>query len=79
MLFYLHMDCVIRDVCPQSRYQGTSMGIFLLYPIRGSLHVLKEEDFLWILLYADDIALTSDDAGTLRDMVSVRIAFRGWG
>ncbi len=42
--------------------------------------ILKEEEILWILLYADDIALLSDDPDKLRDMVTaLDLAFRRWG
>jgi hypothetical protein len=42
--------------------------------------VLGEEDLLWILLYADDIALMSDDADKLQRMVTaLHLAFQRWG
>jgi hypothetical protein len=44
--------------------------------------ILGEEDILWILLYADDIALDlmSDDPDQLRDMVTaLDSAFQRWG
>jgi hypothetical protein len=75
------MDCVIRDVMPTIK----SLGITFRYTINGTLrevdsHMLGEEDLLWILLYADDIALMSDDPDNLRDMViALYPAFRRWG
>ena len=58
MLFNLYMDCVIREVMPKIK----SLGISFRYTINGALYekdwlTLAEEDLLWILLYADDIAL----------------------
>jgi hypothetical protein len=52
-----------------------SLGITFRYTINGASHekkhtILGEEDLLWILLYADDIALMSDDPDKLRDMVT---------
>jgi hypothetical protein len=32
--------------------------------------MLGKEDLLWILLYADDVAVMSDDPDELRDMVT---------
>jgi hypothetical protein len=81
MLFNLYMDCVIRDVMPTIK----SLGITFRYTINGALHeldskMLGEEELLWILLYADDIALLSDDPEKLRDMVTaLDLAFRRWG
>jgi hypothetical protein len=81
MLFNLYMDCVIRDVMPIIK----SLGIAFRYTINGALHekdhkTLGEEDLLWILLYADDIALMSDDPDKLRDMVTaLDSAFQRWG
>ncbi len=81
MLLNLYMDCVIRDVMPTFK----SLGITLRYTINGALHeldstILGEEELLWILLYADDIALLSDDPEKLRDMVTaLDLAFRRWG
>ncbi len=81
MLFNLYMDGVIRDVMPTIK----SLGISFRYTINGALHerglkILGEEDLLWILLYADDIALMSDDPEELQDMVTaLDSAFRRWG
>ena len=81
MLFNLYMDCVIREVMPKIK----SLGITFRYAINGALHetdsrVLGEEDLLWILLYADDIALMSDDADKLQRMVTaLHLAFQRWG
>ena len=81
MLFNLYMDCVIREVMPKIK----SLGITFRYVINGALHetdsrVLGEEDLLWILLYADDIALMSDDANKLQRMVTaLHLAFQRWG
>jgi hypothetical protein len=66
MLFNLYMVCVIRDVMPIIK----SLGITFRYTINGALHeldsrILGEEELLWILLYADDIALLTDDPGKL--------------
>jgi hypothetical protein len=81
MLFNLYMDCVIREVMPKIK----SLGITFRYAINGALHetdsrVLSEEDLLWILLYADDIALLSDDPDKLQRMVTaLHLAFQRWG
>jgi hypothetical protein len=62
-----------------------SLGSMLRYTINGALHeldskILGEEELLWILLYADDIALLSDDPEKSRDMVTaLDLAFRRWG
>jgi hypothetical protein len=61
------------------------LGITFRYTINGALHELDskifgKEELLWILLYADDIALLSDDPDKLRDMVTaLDLAFRRWG
>jgi hypothetical protein len=72
MLFNFYMDCVIRDVMPIIKSLGMTFG----YTINGALHeedhkISGEEVLLWILLYADDIALMSDDPDKLRSMVTV--------
>ncbi len=42
--------------------------------------MLGEEDLLWILLYAHDVALVSEDPDKLRDMVTaLDSAFQRWG
>jgi hypothetical protein len=75
------MDCVIRDVMPTIK----SLGITFRYTINGALHeldsrLLGEEELPWILLYAGDIALLSDDPKKLRDMVTaLDLAFRRGG
>jgi hypothetical protein len=45
------------------------------YTVNGALHegdfnLSREKDLRWILLYADDIAVMSDDPDNLRDMVA---------
>jgi hypothetical protein len=81
MLFNVYMDCGTRDVMPTIK----SLGISFRYTINGALHeqdskISGEEDLLWILLYADDIALMSDDPKKLQDIVTaLDSAFRRWG
>jgi hypothetical protein len=61
------------------------LGITFRYTINGTLHereskIVGEEDLMWILLYADDIALMSDDPDKLRDLVTaLDSACRRWG
>ena len=80
MLFNLYMDCVIRDVMPIIKSLRNNFRY-----INGALHeedhkISGEEVLLWILLYADDIALMSDDPDKLRDMVTaLDAAFQRWG
>ncbi len=71
VLFDLYMDCVIREVM----FKVKSLGRTFRYTINSALHetdsmVLGEEDLLRILLYADDIALMSDNADKLQSMVT---------
>lgn len=66
MLFYLYMGCVISDVVPIK-----ALGISFRYTIDGALHKLDYKYYLlWILLYADDVTLWSDDADRVRDVVT---------
>ncbi len=66
MLFDLYMGCVIRDVMAGTK----DSDIRFRYTISGTLQetdsqTLGEEELLWILLYADDIILISDDPSIL--------------
>jgi hypothetical protein len=79
MVFNLYMDCLIRDIMPIIKSLRNNFRY-----INGALHekdhkILGEEDLLWILLCADDIALMSDDPEKLRDIVrALDSAFQRW-
>jgi hypothetical protein len=81
MLFNLYMDSVVRDVMPIIRQRG----IKLQYNFNGRLEEIvhgkvTHEDLVWILLYADDIALMAEDLADLQFMLTeLDAAFKRWG
>jgi hypothetical protein len=81
MLFNLYMDSVVRDVMPVIRQRG----IKIRYNFKGRLGemgsgVITHEDLVWILLYADDIALLAQDLADLHIMLTeLDTAFKWWG
>jgi hypothetical protein len=81
LLFNLYMDSVVRDVLPHLR----SLGVRVRYSDHGVLRErwhghISHEGLVWILLYADDIALVANSARDLQLMLTILdSAFKRWG
>ena len=59
-LFNIVLDTIVRQLLPQLQ----RLGVRIAYKINGQLMHSKNpsaEELMWILLYADDISLVSDD------------------
>ena len=79
MLFNLFIDTVVRSLEPLLRQEGT----MFTYKIDGQLRHSKTRDLqeiVWILMYADDIALILEEDEKLEAvMQAVDSSFSAWG
>ena len=81
MLFNLYLDSVIQTILPKLQ----ELGVRVVYQVDGvlhdkPLHTLTHREFVYILLYADDIALLSESLADLKSMVEVvHNQFQAWG
>jgi hypothetical protein len=81
MLFNLYLDSVLTVILPRLR----ALGVRVVYNVGGvlhdrPLHSLTSTEFVYLLLYADDMALLSESLTDLQCMVeTVHNQFQDWG